>query len=472
MQGEAGCEVQLNPRLHFRTGRADCVPTDPDRPYIAAKHEVHPNPVGDGLETVTFFQEQFGFSGQETVAILGAHTMGSLRGSISLFSYVWISRGHMFFNNDYYKMVTDETRWYFDDDQCTKIGDAYNNKPVRRWVAGYKRHTHNGGPVQWISENYVCPTCTREAVASSKCCQNVPEGLFCTPDALNMTEKTPLQLSHASTRVNCEAFRFISGADETALPSEIGLYYDFQNRGDGLPVGCPGFEDLSINLRKTWSTIDGIKSDPQCHLQTLAHPASDRPTSWYMREYAADQARFMRDFAAAFDKMLSNGYSDLTLGEDQFTGIECSEQRGGSSWGQCWEAGTVGELGSRVQYMLASKMDGRVVELMGDKVLVNSRDEGNIMQRWYLRPNGRSLQLVSAGTSQLMSVTGISDFELGAPDDDGFVAMIATGGVSWKGKLAALDRGSRAEDGRPIKIWGLHGNNNQKFKLFYMDNKI
>ena len=122
--------------------------------------------------------------------------------------------------------------------------------------------------------------------------------------------------------------------------------------------------------------------------------------------------------------------------------------------------------------MSFSKMDGRVVELMGDKVLVNSRDEGNIMQRWYLRPNGRSLQLVSAGTSQLMSVTGISDFELGAPDDDGFVAMIATGGVSWKGKLAALDRGSRAEDGRPIKIWGLHGNNNQKFKLVYMNNTI
>merc|ERR1712218_407762 len=123
--------------------------------------------------------------------------------------------------------------------------------------------------------------------------------------------------------------------------------------------------------------------------------------------------------------MLSNGYSDLTLGEDQFTGIECSKQRAGSSWGQCWEAGTMGELGSRVQYMLTSKMDGRAAEMVGDKVQVNTRDEANIMQRWYLRPNGRSLQLVSAGTGQLMSVTGISDFELGAQDDDGFVAMIA-----------------------------------------------
>ena len=72
--------------------------------------------VGDGQELVTFFQQQFCFSGQETVAIMGAHTFGRLHIHTSLFRYVWTSRGTKFFNNDYYKMITDETRWFFDDD--------------------------------------------------------------------------------------------------------------------------------------------------------------------------------------------------------------------------------------------------------------------------------------------------------------------------------------------------------------------
>ena len=87
LQGEPGCEVHLNSSIPFRTGRADCIPTDPDRPYIASKEEVHPNPVGDGTETVQFFKEQFEFSGQETVAIMGAHTMGKFFFKNSLFRF-------------------------------------------------------------------------------------------------------------------------------------------------------------------------------------------------------------------------------------------------------------------------------------------------------------------------------------------------------------------------------------------------
>ena len=63
-----------------------------------------------------------------------------------------------------------------------------------------------------------------------------------------------------------------------------------------------------------------IKADPQCNLQSLSLPSTDNSTSWYMREYAVDQDRFIRDFVSAFDKMLSNGYSGLTAGPDQTTG--------------------------------------------------------------------------------------------------------------------------------------------------------
>ena len=92
---------------------------------------------------------------------MGAHTLGKNHGKTSLFHYVWVSRGTQMFNNDYYKMITDETRWYFNDNVCTKAGDAYGNRPMRRWIANYRFSTHNKGPVFWMSENYVCPNCVR-----------------------------------------------------------------------------------------------------------------------------------------------------------------------------------------------------------------------------------------------------------------------------------------------------------------------
>ena len=144
-------------------------------------------------------------------------------------------RGTQFFNNDYYKMITDETRWFYNDNQCTKVGDAHHNKPVRRWTTHYRGDTANMGPVHWISESYVCPNCVADP--EHRCCQNVPEGLFCTPDALNLTDKTPDQFNHAGE--NCETFHFISGIDEMALTCEMGLYFEFQNN-NSFPTGCPG----------------------------------------------------------------------------------------------------------------------------------------------------------------------------------------------------------------------------------------
>ena len=39
-----------------------------------------------------------------------------------------------------------------------------------------------------------------------------------------------------------------------ALPSEIGLYFDFNVTDDGIPFGCPGlekFDSVHFNMSKT-----------------------------------------------------------------------------------------------------------------------------------------------------------------------------------------------------------------------------
>lgn len=145
-------------------------------------------------------------------------------------------------------------------------------------------------------------------------------GLFCTPDAVNITEKTPNQLSQPWAY--CEAYRFISGIDEMALPCEMGLYFDFKNRGNGFPTGCPGLSNFDGTNWQSWSSIKWVKADPQCPLQSLAEPGTDQSTSFYMRQYALDQNLWLKDFSAAYDKMMANGYgvNALTLGVDQSKG--------------------------------------------------------------------------------------------------------------------------------------------------------
>ena len=100
--GEDDCIVNFPSRIAFKTGRKDCTEVG-DQPYKATKEESHPNAVGNGQMTLDFFREDFGFDGRETVAILGAHTLGRMHNNISLFKYVWTSRGEAMFNNHYYR---------------------------------------------------------------------------------------------------------------------------------------------------------------------------------------------------------------------------------------------------------------------------------------------------------------------------------------------------------------------------------
>ena len=145
----------------------------------------------------------------------------------------------MLFNNDYYKSIVREDRYPFWDNVCTKVTDAEGNKPKTRWVTTIWRNTPGLGPVQWIHQNYVCPNCVEEV--DDPCCQNVPSGNFCNADSVDISTDSDVNFG------GCERYRLITGLDETALPCEIGLYFDFNVTTDGIPTGCPGFEIFNAN---------------------------------------------------------------------------------------------------------------------------------------------------------------------------------------------------------------------------------
>ena len=96
------CHTDFPRPIKFRTGRRDCAEQIGDQPYITTKEESHARPVGNGRDTVEFFKKDFGFTGRETVAIMGAHTIGIFHSDISLFRYTWTGMSTMSFNNDYF----------------------------------------------------------------------------------------------------------------------------------------------------------------------------------------------------------------------------------------------------------------------------------------------------------------------------------------------------------------------------------
>ena len=98
-RGEAGCRTELPRQLTFLTGRADCLSQDTERSYKATKLETHPWVTGNGETTLSFFTKEFGFNASETVAILGAHTMGKFHGKVSNYDYTWTSGETELFNN-------------------------------------------------------------------------------------------------------------------------------------------------------------------------------------------------------------------------------------------------------------------------------------------------------------------------------------------------------------------------------------
>ena len=163
------CDLKLK-EINFKYGRRDCIPEKIDTPYKTSKHEEHPNPEGNGDDTLDFFKSQFDFSGRESVAIMGAHTLGKMTVQHSLYKYSWTSRAGHIFNNGYYRNIVDEKAWFIeaqDNDSCDKIGDAEGNVPDIKWVPTMNGFTKSGVPC--IGSDFISrvPIATINGVATT-----------------------------------------------------------------------------------------------------------------------------------------------------------------------------------------------------------------------------------------------------------------------------------------------------------------
>jgi hypothetical protein len=61
----------------------------------------------DHANLMDYFDTEFGFTANETVALMGAHTLGRARTDNSGFNGAWITDATSLFNNDFYKVSKD-----------------------------------------------------------------------------------------------------------------------------------------------------------------------------------------------------------------------------------------------------------------------------------------------------------------------------------------------------------------------------
>merc|ERR1711990_1331210 len=104
-QGGPGCETpELN--LVFKYGRKDC--QSPNAPFISRNVGLPGGKFGF-KETMQFFKDKFDFTGEESVALLGAHALGRAMTDMSGFQGSWIDGQEERLNNQYFKSLVNSS---------------------------------------------------------------------------------------------------------------------------------------------------------------------------------------------------------------------------------------------------------------------------------------------------------------------------------------------------------------------------
>lgn len=245
LEGREKCDIKLTKPIKFRTGRSDCVPTDPERPYSTNKEEDHPLFSGNTPEILDFLHKSFGFSDRDSVALMGIHSVIKHRVARSLriagFKYTWI--GSPYLTTIYYKMLANRPLYSQNTQEGTDsnfgtlslytgnprdrvaVGDSEGN-PIQgfRWRAHCNTlwNTTDGGPCFWRPSQQDCPEGNPAASTLTQNCWNRTDS--CCADAF-ISEQGVQSGGCAAPTGHC-GFNL-----QFAMHMEVGMYHNFSLSG-------------------------------------------------------------------------------------------------------------------------------------------------------------------------------------------------------------------------------------------------
>jgi len=334
------------------TGRKDCEDVGPQRAYEVTKEERHPSIHANGDALVQFFKDNFGptFTGRDTAALMGAHSLGGATPS-SLFQYAWTRTQSKSLNHEYFRNLMEMPKFMMSGplgQPGDALGDALYGGEKTMWLTGVGHRPGRvawqperlgdrkfGAPFMWKHIFEMCPECYRLKNGTWKnrglkikggkengkfytdtCCRTCYEEMKADPDCMTYTAN-----------------------DEMAMHSDVGLYFKFDTTSYGRQTGCKGFNQHGWENDDLWMTNVHSKFPPPsyrfmhphgCELQDL-DSGDGRPLHAVVEDYAKNQDLWVRDFLIAVEKMQHNGYAegDLVDGPDVFNeNIVCEKVRG------------------------------------------------------------------------------------------------------------------------------------------------
>jgi len=324
------CNYTLPP-ITFKHGRKDCVPTctgvDSFYEFCTLAVDDQPDPMGNGRTVTGYLKNVFDLTRKESIAIMGAHTLGHTNEQISGFRhYPWVPGGQRLLNNEFYKQMVDEKQYLrteemkgqfkspqpCDKDQSLFLGDEKGNgwevPKDAQWKVRSQYTNNDGGPWNWNLQMKKCNHMKCQNIsqpyAQASCCNLLtdsnPYNVNCLKDPENVKcGKIFCKIEEAE---NGKCDNELLFAQRSYLNVDMGLYLDFDVDREGRPTGCPGFTE------KWMENHQQLSDQPKCPLNKDLLEDGTTTMHEMVETYARDIQLWVNDFVKAFTKMTENGY--------------------------------------------------------------------------------------------------------------------------------------------------------------------
>jgi hypothetical protein len=316
------CEIKPKRNLRFRTGRPDCPESSKPRPvdgfvktevfelpqghkyraYETEKDEDQPNPSGNSAMLADYMKRVFDFDKKETVAIMGAHSLGEMHGEVALFKYDWQRNQVNFLNNNFYRMIAAMPSKYIASCHPFRASGGPNGALAEtQFLVRPIRKSESAGPYFWFHAYRRCPDCIKNEKDEWVNVDQRGSGKFrsaaCCMCHEKPKEEIPEECVQQVTR------------DETMLPTDISVISKFEVDEHGVPSGCPGFPSqwnrANIVEQAKGEGKHGINFynvEPKCPDNDLRDCPTCPTMAGIARRYANKQNEWADDFYDAWEK--------------------------------------------------------------------------------------------------------------------------------------------------------------------------
>ena len=344
------CKIKLNKPFKFQFGRADCKVSNPDKPYISDRAELHSDPHANIGEILNDMKTQLGMSAKDFIALNSIHGMISPFTDASIGSkYTWMGSGP-YLSNIYYKILANRPTYHvggstgFDIKSSQEhnlnpysIGDK-NGNPVAMWGMRVScsdcwntTQSWAGGPCHWRPTMPTADDCpnrekvmkdcygkwengrreTRSNGAFARLCKDV----HFSPEGIQIGDATTIHIDKNPRGTGGWSNMFM-------LNYEAGMYKKFDIDDVAMRgTGCEG-----INLQNPdemwtdgWDVMEAnavkVSRVNQCPKQDL-EDETGKPIYEIVEAFADDHDDWAEAFLEAFPRMQSIGYSGLEDGPE------------------------------------------------------------------------------------------------------------------------------------------------------------